>query len=61
MGILEIMGLRYHTNENASYDHARADDFEDYGVRFIKFRTGADCLADPTSVVEDFLRRLSAS
>jgi hypothetical protein len=58
-GVLEVMGKRYHTTENALADHNRADKFENFGLSYVKFCEGADCLRNPEEVVDDVLKRLA--
>lgn len=58
-GILEVMGDRHHTPNNAMQDHERARLFKDYGVSCIEFYDAIKCYNTPEGVVDDFLDRLS--
>jgi len=60
-GILEVMGEPYHTPRNAVRDHDRARLFQDYRIFLIQFYDAGRCYNEPASVVDDFLRRLSAT
>jgi very-short-patch-repair endonuclease len=52
-GILELNGNSYH--QSAAKDYKRADDFVEYGLKFLKFYDAGD---DPEETVDHFLKRL---
>jgi hypothetical protein len=55
-GIIEVDGETFHAN--AAKDHDRDRLFRSHGVRVIERFTGSQCISNPTSVVEQFLRLL---
>jgi hypothetical protein len=58
-GILEVMGSRWHTSDNAVKDHDRARLFKDFGILCIEFFDADKCRKSPAQVVDKFLSILA--